>query len=144
MYICLQVVARVIRIFAQDSSQICSDLDFQEKGIARNDFEPFQRTPEVSLQILILASRARLPKLVTTNTSFSYLEHIFDLWQDIWWRTSISCHPVQFTCEAYLFIYIYIYIYVYIYARMFVCIRLHMYIYTHTVYLYSCAVCVGV
>ena len=27
----------------------------------------------------------------------------FHLWQDIWWRTSISWPPVQFTCEGYLY-----------------------------------------
>ena len=66
-----------IHIFSQDSSQICSDLDFQERGLARNDFELFQRTPEVSLQILILALPALGFQNRSQQTRFSYLEHIF-------------------------------------------------------------------
>ena len=30
----------------------------------------------------------------------------FHLWQDICWRTSTSWHPIQFTCEGYLYIFL--------------------------------------
>ena len=53
------------------------DLDFKEKWHTPNEIELFQLTPELSLQIPILASWTGLPKVVTANTIFSCLEHIF-------------------------------------------------------------------